>query len=81
MSVHNLKSKHYYLPEPKKRPFFCYFRKKEPSIQYKIQNHPGILWNGITTDAENEVINVIYDAVDQEEVHTFMIELGCKPFV
>lgn len=82
MSVHNLKSKHYYLPERKKRSIFCYWRRREPSAEYKIQNHPGILWNGISQeDDENRVINIIYDAVDQEEIHVFMTELGCKPYI
>lgn len=79
MSRHNLKSKHYYLPEPKKKSVFLFWRKKEPSVQYKIQNHPAILWNGVScAQGESDIINVIFDAADQEEVHVFMTELGCK---
>lgn len=82
MSLHTLKSKHYYLPEHEKQSVFCYWRRKKgPKPEYVIQNHPGILWNGISQDAENRVINIIYDAVDQDEIHAFMTELGCRVFV
>lgn len=81
MSKNTLKSKYYYLPEPKKKSFLSCWRRSEPSVQYRIQHHPAILWNGITSEGENLLVNVIYDVIEQNNVHAFMTELGCKPFV